>query len=84
MSILLSVAIIVIFVDWIPDLLVRPYVSGGDMHMGLILLAYVIGPWVFGFCGILLGPIVVVLAVNLCRILPEVRKILPANETSRL
>lgn len=84
LSILLSVAIIVIFVDWIPDLLVRPYVSGGDMHMGLILLAYVIGPWVFGFCGILLGPIVVVLAVNLCRILPEVRKILPANETSRL
>ena len=73
-NILLSVFIIVIFVDWIPDLLVRPYISGRDTHTGLILFSYVFGPWVFGFAGLLLGPMIVVIAINIFKILPEVLK----------
>ncbi|ODS42603.1 MAG: hypothetical protein MSIBF_04665 [Candidatus Altiarchaeales archaeon IMC4] len=72
--ILLSIAIVVVFVDWIPDLLLRPYIAGRGIHTGLILLSYIFGPLVFGFVGLLLGPMIMVVAINLGRILPEIRE----------
>lgn len=72
--IILSVALIVVIVEWIPDMIVRPYVSGGNIHPGLMLLSYTFGAFAFGLTGLLLGPIIVILAVNLYQILPEVRK----------
>jgi len=72
--IIIAIVIIVFFVDWVPDLLVRPYIAGKDTHTGLILFSYVLGPWVFGFKGLLLGPMIVVVVINLCRILPRIRE----------
>jgi hypothetical protein len=51
---------------------VRPYVSGRDLHLGLIILAYVFGPLVWGWYGLFLGPMVLVLGVHFGRlVLPE-------------
>ena len=33
-----------VVVDVIPDLVVRPYVSGGGLHTGSLMFAYTLGP----------------------------------------
>jgi len=53
-----------VVVDTIPDLLLRPYFSGKTTHVGLLMLAYIFGPVVFGFHGLFLAPIVLVLALT--------------------
>jgi len=70
--VLVFVAVAGVVVDFIPDLVVRPYVSGRDLHLGLIILAYVFGPLVWGWYGLFLGPMVLVLVVHFGRlVLPE-------------
>ena len=92
-------AVSFVIVDVIPDLVLRPYVSGGGfefsgrlsrrlhldaifrsggqsptpgMHVGAVMLAYVFGPLLFGWYGIFLGPMLLVLVVHFARIvLPE-------------
>ncbi|SEO72999.1 Predicted PurR-regulated permease PerM [Halogranum amylolyticum] len=61
-----------VLVDTIPDLVLRPYVSGRSLHVGSVMLAYTFGPLLFGWYGIFLLPILLVLVVNFARIvLPE-------------
>lgn len=54
----------VVIVDTIPDLVLRPYLSGKRTHVGLLMLAYVFGPVVFGFYGLFFAPIVLVLGLT--------------------
>ena len=54
----------VVVVDTIPDLALRPWVSGGDLHLGTVMFAYIFGPLVFGWYGLFLGPLVLVLVVH--------------------
>jgi len=54
-------------VDTIPDLLIRPYVSGNRTHVGLLMFAYILGPIAFGVYGIFLGPILLVLLAEYAR-----------------
>jgi len=68
----LFVLVSLVVVDTIPDLVLRPYVSGRNLHIGLIMLAYTFGPLLFGWYGIFLGPMILVLAVHFAKIvLPE-------------
>ncbi len=53
-----------VIVDTVPDLLLRPYLSGETTHVGFLMLAYIFGPVVFGFYGLFLVPIVLVLALT--------------------
>ncbi|EMA47900.1 AI-2E family transporter [Halococcus saccharolyticus] len=62
---LVSVAI----VDYIPDQLLRPYVSGRSLHVGLVMLAYTFGPLLFGWYGIFLGPLILVVVFEFARTL---------------
>jgi predicted PurR-regulated permease PerM len=65
-------AVSLVAVDTIPDLVLRPYVSGRNLHVGLVMLAYIFGPLLFGWYGIFLGPMLLVLVVHFLRIvLPE-------------
>jgi len=69
---LFFVVVSLVIVDAIPDFLVRPYVSGGDLHVGSLMLAYILGPLLFGWYGIFLGPILLVLFTHFIRlVLPE-------------
>jgi len=56
-----------VVVDTIPDFLIRPYVSGNRTHVGLLMFAYILGPIAFGFYGIFLGPILLVLLTEFFR-----------------
>ncbi|MFW5929011.1 MAG: AI-2E family transporter [Halobacteriota archaeon] len=58
------VGVTVVVVDTIPDFFLRPYLSGKYTHVGLLLLAYVFGTVVFGFHGLFLAPIVLVLGLT--------------------
>jgi len=61
-----------VVVDTIPDLVLRPYVSGRNLHVGLVMFAYIFGPLLFGWYGIFLGPLLLVLVVHFGRlVLPE-------------
>jgi predicted PurR-regulated permease PerM len=61
-----------VIVDSIPDLVLRPYVSGRNLHVGMVMFAYIFGPLLFGWYGIFLGPMILVLAVHFGNIvLPE-------------
>ena len=61
-AVLLAVAVVV--VDTVPDVVLRPYFSGETTHVGLLMLAYIFGPVVFGFHGLFLAPIVLVLVLT--------------------
>ena len=82
-----------VVVDTIPDLVVRPMVSGqrpqveyslsppsiklrlsgdGGLHVGMIMFAYIFGPLLFGWYGLFLGPIILVVVVHFSQlVLPE-------------
>ncbi|WP_256297443.1 AI-2E family transporter [Haloarchaeobius salinus] len=66
------VAVSFVIVDVIPDLVLRPYVSGRNLHVGSVMFAYIFGPLLFGWYGIFLGPMLLVLSVHFARlVLPE-------------
>jgi len=61
-----------VLVDSIPDLILRPYVSGRSLHVGAVMLAYTLGPLLFGWYGIFLMPMLLVLVVRFAKVvLPE-------------
>jgi predicted PurR-regulated permease PerM len=55
---------VVVVVDTIPDLVLRPILSGETTHVGLLMLAYTLGPVVLGFYGLFFAPIVLVIALT--------------------
>ncbi|MFU1780059.1 AI-2E family transporter [Haloarcula japonica] len=67
--VVLFLVVTLVVVDTIPDFLIRPYVSGDLTHVGLLMFAYILGPIAFGFYGIFLGPILLVLAAQFFRII---------------
>ena len=61
-----------VVIDFIPDIVLRPYVSGRNLHVGLVMIAYIIGPIYFGWYGLFLGPLLLVLVFHFAKIvLPE-------------
>jgi predicted PurR-regulated permease PerM len=58
----------VVFVDFIPDLVLRPYVSGRNLHVGLVMIAYILGPLLFGWSGLFLGPFLLVVVYHFIRL----------------
>jgi predicted PurR-regulated permease PerM len=64
--------ITVALIDGLTEILLRPYISGRNLHVGLVLFAYILGPLLFGWYGLFLGPLLLVLIVHLFRIVvPE-------------
>jgi predicted PurR-regulated permease PerM len=57
-------AVAVVVVDTIPDVVLRPLLSGKHTHVGLLMLAYTLGPVVLGFYGLFFAPVVLVVALT--------------------
>lgn len=77
--------IAVVVVDTIPDLVLRPLLSGDNTHVGLLMLAYTLGPIVLGFYGLFFAPIVLVIGLTfaetaLPRLLGVERSPTPVND----
>jgi predicted PurR-regulated permease PerM len=59
--------------DMIIRTYVRPYLSGRLFHTGLVMFAYLLGPPVFGWYGIFLGPFIMVVTTQFLRVqLPKI------------
>lgn len=64
---LLGVSIVLL--DLAPQMLIQPYVTGGnEIHMGLMMFAYILGPILFGWYGFFYLPLLLVLGVEVIRI----------------
>jgi predicted PurR-regulated permease PerM len=71
---LLYLVVVFVVVDFTPDILLRPHISGKQVHSGAMLLVYIFGIVVFGFLGLFLGPMILIIATNFIKIvLPELR-----------
>jgi predicted PurR-regulated permease PerM len=58
--------------DLLPQAVLRPVISGRSLHTGLVLFSYVLGAAYFGWYGLFLGPLLLVLVVQFLKIvLPE-------------
>jgi len=66
-GILLLVSAVVL--DFIPDVFARARFSGDRTHNGLLMLAYIMGPTLFGFYGLFLAPILLIATAEGIRIL---------------
>jgi len=60
----------IIFLSLAPDFAIRPRVisKDGDLHPALVLIAFLIGPLVFGIPGLAIGPIIVALVYAIHRV----------------
>jgi len=69
---LLFVVVVGVVVDFIPDTVLRPFISRKHTHGGLMLFAYIFGIAVFGFVGLFLGPMILITATQFLKIVqPE-------------
>jgi predicted PurR-regulated permease PerM len=72
--ILLFLVVMFVVVDSVPEYALRPYISKKHVHVGALLLAYIFGVSIFGFLGLFLGPMVLILATSFMKtVLPELR-----------
>lgn len=62
-------AVSAVVIDFIPDFFIRALVSGEHTHTGLLMISYIVGPVVFGFYGLFLVPILLVLVINAAYVL---------------
>ncbi|WP_224268418.1 AI-2E family transporter [Haloprofundus salinisoli] len=57
-----------LLLDILPQTVLRPYISGRKIHTGLVMFSYIMGTLLFGWYGLFLGPLVLVLSLQLIRI----------------
>lgn len=65
--VVLFAVVSIVVVDTLPDQVLRPYVSGRSLHVGAVMLAYTIGPLLFGWYGVFLGPLLLIVVVECAR-----------------
>lgn len=64
---------IFVLVENLPNYLLRPFVSHGKVDVGLLMMAYILGPVIFGFPGLFLGAMILVIITHYFRIVvPEI------------
>lgn len=57
-----------VVLDFVPMTFLLPALAGRSTDMGLIMFAYVVGVMLYGWYGLFLGPLLVVLGIQLVRI----------------
>jgi predicted PurR-regulated permease PerM len=81
-------AVALVFLDVLPQAVLRPYLSGRSLHTGATMLSYVLGTAVFGWYGLFLGPLLLVVVVQTVRVvLPELlagERLTPATVAASL
>ena len=51
-------------IDFIPDMIIRPYITAKSVPILLLLFAYISGTIIFGFYGFFLAPIILIVLYN--------------------
>ncbi|MDS0292668.1 AI-2E family transporter [Halogeometricum luteum] len=63
--------VVFLLLDILPQSVVRPYISGQTMHEGAVLFAYILGTALFGWYGLFLGPLLLVIVVQFANFVLE-------------
>ncbi|MGE5403231.1 MAG: AI-2E family transporter, partial [Candidatus Doudnabacteria bacterium] len=72
---IIMAAVIFVFVETLPGYVLRPFISHGQINVGLLMFAYILGPIVFGISGLFLSVIVLVLLTYYFKIVvPQLTK----------
>lgn len=72
---IVMVLAVVLLVQTLPELFLRPFVACGQINTGLLMFAYILGPLVFGIAGLFIAAILLVLITHYFRIvLPQLSK----------
>jgi len=58
-----------VVLDFIPDFGVRALMSSDETHTGLLIIAYIVGPTLFGFYGLFFAPILLICTTNAITVL---------------
>lgn len=78
-------AVTFVVVDTIPEFIIRPYVSGRNLHVGSVMFAYILGPLLFGWYGLFLGPLLLVVVADFARVVvPALLGSTPAATSPRV
>ncbi|MFC7188528.1 AI-2E family transporter [Halocatena marina] len=64
----LFVVVAFFFLDFVPQTFIQPYIAGRNLHVGLMIFAYVFGGLFFGWYGLFLGPIILVFSLQAIRL----------------
>lgn len=62
------VVVAFLLLDFLPQAVLRPIVSGQTLHRGLVLFSYVLGTALFGWYGLFLGPLAAVLLAQFANV----------------
>lgn len=66
------VVVAFLFLDLFPMAVLRPVISGRSLHAGMVLFAYILGAAYFGWYGLFLGPLLLVLLIQFLNVVfPE-------------
>ena len=57
----------VLALDILPQMAIQPYITGRKIHVGLLMLAYIFGPMLFGWYGFFFLPMIVMVVVETVR-----------------
>jgi predicted PurR-regulated permease PerM len=69
-----------LLLDFIPMTFLLPALAGRHTHIGVIMFAYILGILIFGWYGLFLGPLLVVLGIQAVRIVvPELLAGVPVS-----
>lgn len=79
---IVMVAVVFIFVQNLPEFVLRPFMARGQVNTGLLMFAYILGPIVFGIAGLFIGAIALVLLTHYFRIV--VPALTHAGEASKI
>jgi predicted PurR-regulated permease PerM len=61
---IIMIVIVGMLVDFIPETLIRPYLSNRTMNLGLVILSYLMGVMTFGWYGLFLGPLILAITYH--------------------
>jgi predicted PurR-regulated permease PerM len=64
----LALVVSFLFLDLLPVMVIGPYLAGRTVHRGLMYFAYILGPVLFGWYGIFLGPLLLTLLYHFYRL----------------
>lgn len=77
------VVVSIVVFDTVFEFVLRPYISGRNLHTGLVVFAYVLGAVLFGWYGLFLGPLLLVALVHFAQlILPGLVRNEPITPTA--
>lgn len=64
----LVTVVALLVLDLFPIMIVRPLLAGQSTHGGLMMFSYIFGGLLFGWYGVFLGPLLLVLGIHLVRV----------------